>query len=382
MDFATMRLVKIAIVHDWLNQIGGAENVLEVMVSMFPEAPVFSTIYAPELMPSVYRSWDIRTSWLNRAPAIHHHHQPYLPLYPAAVKSLDLRNYDVILSNKSGFIHGVKTQPYQRHLCYCLAPTRYVWDYGAYASRERLGRFTGMFLKPVISKLRRWDYEAAQRVDQFCAISTDIQRRIKTYYKRDSVVIAPPANTDRFKPIKHPSEDYYLIVSRLIPYKRIDLAVRAFSKMGKRLVIAGVGRDQQSLEAMAGPTVTFTGYMPKNEVTSLMANCRAFVFPGYEDFGITPVEAQAAGRPVIAYAAGGALDTVIDNETGIFFHEQTVDSIVDAVMRLEATSFDPWHIRCNAQRFSEARFREALRAWITQHISIPETPEVVTQADR
>lgn len=364
-----MRPVNIAIAHDWLNQIGGAENVLEVMAAMYPRAPVFSTIYAPDLMPAAYQAWDIRTSWLNRAPGIHRHHQPYLPLYPAAVRSFDLRAYDVVLSNKSGFIHGIETAPHQRHLCYCLAPTRYVWNYGAYASRERLGRFTGLFLKPIISQLRRWDYEAAQRVDHFCAISTDIQRRIKTYYGRESVVIAPPANTVRFQPIKNPSEDFYLIVSRLIPYKRIDLAVQAFTKMGKRLIIAGNGRDRESLESMAGPTVTFTGYMPKDEVTSLMANCKALVFPGYEDFGLTPVEAQAAGRPVIAYAAGGALDTVIDQETGIFFHEQTVDSVIEAVERLEATPFDAQRIRCNAERFSEVRFREALGAWVKRHVS-------------
>ncbi len=363
--------MKIAIVHDWLNQIGGAENVLEAMVSMFPQAPVLTTIYAPDLMPPTYRSWDIRSSWLNRAPAIHRHHQSYLPLYPAAVRSLDLRGYDLILSNKSGFIHGVKTNSDQLHLCYCLAPTRYVWNYQAYAAREQLGALTNHILAPVIALLRRWDYQAAQNVAHFCAISTDIQGRIQKYYHRQANIIAPPVDTDRFQPIPNPSEDYYFIVSRLIPYKRIDLAVKAFTKMGKRLIIAGDGRDRGALEAMAGPTVKFRGYLPWDEVISLMANCKAFLFPGYEDFGITPVEAQAAGRPVIAFAAGGALDTVVDLETGIFFYEQRMESLIEAVHRLEAITFNPQRIRQNAERFSINRFKRELLAWINQHIHLP-----------
>lgn len=337
---------------------------LEVLVSMFPDAPVFTTIYGPDLMPPTYRAWDIRTSRLNRAPGIHRHHQPYLPLYPAAVRSLDVRGYDVILSNKSGFIHGLKKSPGQMHLCYCLAPTRYVWNYQNYAARERLGRLTDMALWPIIKFLQRWDYNAAQQVDHFCAISTDIQQRIKTHYHRDSVVISPPVDTTRFQPVPQPKADYYFIVSRLIPYKRIDLAVQAFRRMGKRLIITGDGRDRAALEALAGSTIEFTGRLPWNDVVRLMANCKAFIFPGYEDFGITPVEAQAAGRPVVAFAAGGALDTVIDGETGVYFHQQTVDSLIEAVHRLEAASFDPTHIRRHAERFSVPRFERELRAWI------------------
>ena len=359
--------MKVAILHDWLNQIGGAENVLEVLVSMFPDAPVFTTIYAPNLMPPAYRAWDIRPSWLNRAPGIHRHHQPYLPFYPAAVRSLDLRDYDLILSNKSGFIHGVKTRPGQRHLCYCLAPTRYVWNYGAYADREQLGRLAGLTLTPLIAWLRRWDYQAAQRVDAFCAISSEIQQRIQSYYQRQAHVIAPPVDTDRFQPLAQPKGDYYFIVSRLIPYKRIDLAVQACTRLGKRLIIAGEGRDRAALEAMAGPTVEFRGRLPWAEVVQLMANCKAFIFPGHEDFGITPVEAQACGRPVLAYAGGGALDTVIEGQTGIFFRRQTIESLIEAMHALETTAFDPAQIRQQAERFSIPRFKQELTAWIAQH---------------
>ena len=362
--------MKVAIAHDWLNQIGGAENVLEVLVSMFPGAPIFTTIYAPDLMPPAYKSWDVRPSWLNRAPAIHRRHQSYLPLYPAAVRSLDLRGYDLILSNKSGFIHGLKTEAGQLHLCYCLSPTRYVWDYHAYAARERLGPIARGLLAPMVAALRRWDYQAARRVDHFCAISSDIQRRIKTYYGRESEIIPPPVDTDRFQPVPDPSEDYYFIVSRLIPYKRIDLAVQAFTQMGKRLIITGEGRDREALQTMAGPSIEFTGRLSWSEVARLMANCKAFIFPGCEDFGMTPVEAQAAGRPVIAFAAGGALDTVVDQETGIFFHQQTVASLIEAVQCLEAAAFDDQCIRQNAERFSVTRFKQNLRDWIRQYVDL------------
>lgn len=366
--------MKLALAHDWLNQIGGAENVLEELVAMFPGAPVFTTIYGPAQMPPAYRQWDIRASWLNRAPAVHRHHQPYLPLYPAAVRSLDLAGFDVILSNKSGFIHGLKHSAGQLHICYCLAPTRYVWTYGEYARREGFGRWLGAVIGPVINRLRQWDYRAAQPtppaggqgVDHFIAISKDIQQRIKTYYKRESVIIYPPVNTGRFQPVDNPSGDYYLVVSRLIPYKRIDLAVQAFSRLNKRLIVVGDGRDRAQLESLAGPSVEFKGRLPWDEVVALMANCRAFLFPGFEDFGIAPVEAQAAGRPVIALAKGGALDTVLDGETGLFFHEQSVEALSDAITQFERRSFDPAAARANAERFSIGRFRRELGQFVAE----------------
>lgn len=361
--------MKLALAHDWLNQLGGAENVLEILVEMFPEAPVFTTIYAPDAMPPAYRHWDIRSTWLNKAPHIHRHHQPYLPLYPLAVRSLDVRDYDVILSNKSGFIHGLQTRPDQLHLCYCLSPTRYVWSFDHYAAREKLNWPVKLVLKPLVRALKRWDYAAAQQVTQFCAISSDIQGQIRAAYQRDSLIIHPPVNIDRFQPIPQPSEDYYFILSRLIPYKRIDLAVQACTRLGCRLIITGEGRDRAALEAMAGPTVEFTGRLPWAEAVSLMANCRAFIFPSYEDFGLTSVEAQAAGRPVIAYAAGGALDSVVDGQTGLFFHEQTVDALSDAILRLENQSFNPVRIRQNAEQFSIPRFKRELKAWTIQRFN-------------
>jgi glycosyltransferase involved in cell wall biosynthesis len=375
--------MKIALAHDWLNQMGGAENVLEQMVTMYPSAPVFTTIYAPELMPEAFRRWDIRPTWLNRAPGIHRHHQPYLPLYPPAVESIDFSGYDVILSNKSGFIHGLRHSSQQLHICYCLAPTRYVWDYESYAAREGFGSWLGLLIRPLIKRLQRWDFEAAQLpppkspplngkrqegVNHFIAISKEIQTRIKRYYQRDSVIIHPPVDTSRFRPLLEGqgASDYYFIVSRLIPYKRIDLAVQACSRLGKRLIIVGEGRDRVALEAMAGPAVEFKGRLPGDDVVELMANSRAFIFPGYEDFGITPLEAQAAGRPVIAYGKGGALDTVIKDETGLFFYEPSVEALMAAIEQFERSSFDPAAARANAERFHTKRFKQELGDFVME----------------
>lgn len=372
---------KIALAHDWLNQMGGAENVLERLVELYPGAPVFTTIYGPALMPEAYRRWDIRPTWLNRAPAIHRHHQPYLPLYPPAVESMDFSGYDLILSNKSGFIHGLRHTPEQLHICYCLAPTRYVWDYGSYAAREGFGRWVGWLIEPLIRRLRQWDYEAAQGsggageqgrrgagVDYFIAISKDIQARIKKYYGRESVIIYPPVDTGHFRPLPPGQSpgDFYLVVSRLIPYKRIDLAVQALTRLGQRLIIVGDGRDRARLETIAGPTVEFKGRLPGNEVAELMAHCRAFLFPGFEDFGIAPVEAQAAGRPVIAFGQGGALDTVIEGQTGLFFREQSVEALIATIAQFERTSFNPAAVRANAERFSVERFKQELGAFVAK----------------
>jgi glycosyltransferase involved in cell wall biosynthesis len=358
--------VKVAIVHDWLNQMGGAEGVLETLVEMFPEAPVFVTIYWRRGMPVRYQAWNIQPTWLNRAPFIYRHHQPYLPLYPIAVQSIDLRGYDLIISNKSGFCHGVRTGSQQLHIDYCLTPTRYVWDYASYAAREGFGRLVDILMKPIIRRLRTWDRRAADGVDHFVAISHEVQTRIARFYERDSTIIYPPVDTNRYRPSPGPPSDYFLVASRLIPYKRIDLAVRTCSELGIPLIVAGEGRDRAALEAIAGPTIRFVGRVSDDELGDLLAHCRAFIFPGYEDFGIAPIEAQAAGRPVIAYAAGGALETVIDGETGVFFHEQTSQSLTDAICRLASTGFDPVVIRQNAERFSVARFKQEIGAFIEE----------------
>ncbi len=353
-------MVKVALVHDWLNQYGGAERVLEHLVGLFPQAPLYTSIYWREGMPSAYRAWPIRTTWMDHLPAVYRYHQAYFPFYALAFATLRIREpYDLLLSNKSGFCHGVPTGD-KPHLCYCLAPTRYVWEYEAYAAREHLPAALRVALRPLVAALRRWDYRVAQRPAlHFVAISREIQRRIRRYYRRESVIIYPPVDVERFRPAAQHG-DYYLVVSRLVPYKRIDLAVRAFTALGLPLVIAGEGRDRTALEAMAGPTITFLGRVPDAELPALMARCRALIFPGREDFGITPVEAQAAGRPVIAYGEGGALDTVIERETGTFFSEPTPQALAQAVLRFDAEAVDPLACRANAERFAAGRFRRAI----------------------
>jgi glycosyltransferase involved in cell wall biosynthesis len=356
--------MKLALVHDWLNQIGGAEDVLAELVDMFPTSPIFTSLYAPDVMPAHYRQWDIRPLWSDRLPGIRRHHQPYLPIYPLAWGSLDLSAYDVILSNKSGFCHGMQAGG-ALHICYCLAPTRYVWQLEHYVAREGLGAAAQAALKPLIALLRRWDYAAAQRVTHFIAISTDIQQRIRLFYNRESTIIYPPVDCARFTPVPaHEVGDYFLVVSRLIPYKRIDLAVQAATRLGVPLKVGGRGRDLERLRAMAGPTVEFLGYVPDDELPALMARCKAFIFPGFEDFGITPVQAQAAGRPVIAYRAGGALDTVREGKTGVFFNEQTVESLMTAMIQFNAAAYQPETIRAHALTFDTPLFKTALSRYI------------------
>ncbi len=367
--------MRLALVHDWLNQIGGAEDVLETLVELFPRASIHTSMYWREGMPTAYRAWDIRATWMDRLPSIYRRHQPYLPLYPLAFARLDLSGYDVVLSNKSGFCHGVRTGE-ALHICYCLSPTRYVWDFEAYAVREALPDVLKTALRPIVALLRQWDYQAAQRVDHFIAISREVQARIRRCYERDSAIIYPPVNTARFYPSTLPTvvgrrpapthDDYYLIVSRLIPYKRIDLAVRAFNQLGLPLVIAGAGRDREPLEALAGPTVAFLGRVPDEDLPGLFARCRAYVLPGIEDFCIAPVQAQAAGRPVIAYGAGGALDTVIEGKTGVFFRQQTPEALAAAVHNFDPDAMDPRACAENAARFDASVFKQQLTRFIEE----------------
>jgi glycosyltransferase involved in cell wall biosynthesis len=357
--------LKVAIVHDWLNQMGGAEEVLSILKELFPEAPVYTSIYWPEKMPETYCSWDIRCSFMDRLPLVKQHHQPFLPLYPIAFESFSFDDYDLVISNKSGFCHGILTAPEVLHICYCLTPTRYLWNYQAYLEREGIGKLTRIPLMPFIHHLRMWDRLAADRVDHFISISKTIKNRVEKYYRRDSEVIYPPVRTEHLRPSDE-HEDYFLIVSRLVPYKRIDLAVQAFNELGLPLVIIGEGRDRVKLENMARPNITFLGRLPTKEVSNYLARCRAFVFPGLEDFGIAPVEALAAGRPVIAYAGGGALDTITEKLSGAFFHPQTTEALIDAVRRFEDSQYNSQQIVQEARRFDVSVFKQRFMAFVEE----------------
>lgn len=360
--------MRAALVHDWLNQIGGAENVLETLVDMFPGAPVYTSIYAPKLMPASYAAWEIHTSFMQRLPGVATHHQSYLPFYPLAFEQFDLSGYDLALSNKSAFCHGVITPPETLHICYCLTPTRFLWMYESYRQREGLGKAADAALRPALAALRQWDRLAADRVDHFIAISRVVQARIRKFYGRDSAIIYPPVDVQRFTPSARPPGDYYLAGGRLIPYKRVDLAVEAFNQLDRPLLVFGDGRDRAELQAKAGRNITFLGRVSWDRLVDLFQHCRAFVFPGLEDFGIAPLEAQAAGRPVIAYAGGGALDTVVDGQTGLLFHQQSVAALVEAVQTFETLAISPAACRANAERFAVERFRRDLLDYVEARV--------------
>ncbi|MFN8522412.1 MAG: glycosyltransferase [Chloroflexota bacterium] len=347
---------RVALVHDYLNQYGGAERVLEHLHDMFPDAPVYTSMYDAERMPAQYRRWDIRTTFMQRLPWVTSKHQAYLLAYPMAFESLDLSGYDLVISNSSAFCKGVVTSPETLHICYCLTPMRWAWRYGDYVRRERLGGAVKALLPPFIHYLRMWDSSSSQRVDRFVAISNAVAARIKKFYGREAPVIYPPVATSRFTPSGTPG-DYFLKVGRLTPYQRTDLIVEAFRALGLPVKIVGDGRDRAELEASAPPNVEFLGRVDDDRLVELYRGCRGYLFPGEEDFGIAPVEAQAAGRPVIAYAAGGALDTVIDGQTGVLFHEQSARALTEAVRRFEGLAFDSAAIRAHALRFDESVFR-------------------------
>ncbi len=354
--------LKLAFVVSWLNQYGGAERVLEAAHALYPDAPVYTSIYDPNAMPREYRAWDIRVSFMNRLPFVHRRHQLYLPLYRYAFESFDLSAYDVILSITSAFAHGVRRAPHARHICYCLTPARFLWQYDEYVQNEAVNGTVRKFLPAMVSRLRAWDKRAASHVDEFIAISREVQQRIAACYGRDACIIYPPVDVSAFH-IAPPTEvgDYFLIVSRLIPYKRIDLAIEAFNQTGLPLWIAGDGRDRARLEALAKANIKFLGRVSDDERLSLMARCKAFVFPGQEDFGITPLEANAAGRPVIAYGGGGALDTIIEGKNGVLFHSATANALADCLKNFDASDFDSQQLRAHAEQFDTRVFQTALK---------------------
>jgi glycosyltransferase involved in cell wall biosynthesis len=358
---------RVALVHDWLNQVGGAEDVLQTLVGLYPEAPIYTSLYWREKMPAHWKRWDIRTSFIDHLPRAHQHQQLYFPLYPLAFEQFDFSEYELVISNKSGFCHGIITGPETVHICYCLTPTRYVWRYRQYAEQENLGRWTRRALAPALHYLRLWDRLAAERVDHFIAISQEVRRRIGKLYNRDAVIIYPPVDTGRFAPVDR-ADNYYLMVGRLVPYRRLDVLIEAFNRLDRPLYIAGSGRDRDRLEEIAGPNVTFLGYVSDDDLPDLMARCRAFLFPGEEDFGIAPLQAMAAGRPVIAYAAGGALETVVRG-TGVLFSEQSADAIVEAVKSFDPDETDPDYLRAHARKFDKAVFERRLSEFVEEAVT-------------
>jgi glycosyltransferase involved in cell wall biosynthesis len=349
----------VAIVHDYLNQYGGAERVLEALHDLFPRAPVYTSIYDPAAMPDLFRSWDIRTSWMQRLPGWRRHFRKYFLLYPSAFESFDLGGYDLILSSSSAYAKGIIPPPGARHICYCHTPMRFAWRTDSYVEREGIGGLQAVILPIMLTYVRLWDAATTPRVDAFIANSHEVAGRIARYYGRSATVVPPPVDLPAYEP-RSPGE-YYLAGGRLIPYKRLDLAVRAFNALRLPLKIFGEGRDRAALEAIAGPTIEFLGRVSEQDRRQLFAGSRAFIFPGEEDFGITPLEAMAAGRPTIAFNRGGARDTVIEGQTGRFFHEQSAGALAAAVAMSRCDVYDAAAIRRHAEGFGRDLFLARMR---------------------
>lgn len=359
--------MKTAIVHDWLTNFGGAEKVLRKICDMFPDAPVYTVVYNKKKMGKYFGDRDIRTTYIQKMPFGVTKYNSYLPLLPGAVERLDLTEFDLVISSSTCCAKGVLTRADALHICYCATPMRYAWDF-YFKYKNSCGRLKRTLIPLFMKKIRLWDAVSANRVDKFMANSKNVARRIKKHYRRESTVVYPFADTAFYTPGEK-CGDYFLCVSRLVEYKRIDIAVRAFGALGLPLVIVGEGRELSRLKAIAAPNIKFTGRISDEETREYYRSCRAFVFPGEEDFGITPVEAQACGKPVIAYGRGGALETVIDGKTGIFFDEQSAEALCAAVKRFEGMTFDKTEIRKNAERFSEAEFAKNFSAFVEEALN-------------
>lgn len=357
--------MKIALVADWLTNYGGAESVISAFHDLYPEAPVYTTMYKPSKMKELGHLKKVHTSWLNKIPGLKH--QWSLSFMPLAIEQFNLDEFDVVLSSCHSISKGVITKPETLHVSYCHTPMRYAWESWDFETRlKRFPRFAHGLIRNQIKKVQKWDYCAAQRVDQYIANSSYTASQIQKYYKRESHVINPPVRLSRFHVAKNPKCDYYLAAGRLIPYKKFDLLVEAFNQNKRKLKIVGVGPDYKKIKQMAKSNVEILGRVSDQELSDLYANTKAFLFPQVEDAGIVPLEAMASGRPVIAYKKGGSLDTVIENKTGIFFDEQTASALNQAINHFEKIQFDSKKIRLFAESFDTEVFKKKIKDYVDQ----------------
>lgn len=352
--------MKVALIHDHLAQDGGAEKVLRVLADMFPKAPIYTLLADPEV--ASHFPGRIQTSIIQRLPGGLKHYQWYMPFMPMAVEFFDLNNYDLVISDASAFAKGVITGPDTLHICYCHTPTRYLWDYThQYIQELPYNKYFKKIISLVLNYTRLWDRQAADRVDYFIANSETVKKRIAKYYKRDSIVIYPPVEVSKYKVLNAPGS-YFLIGGRLAKYKKVDIVVEAFRELGLPLKVFGSGVDLERLREIAqrAPHIQFLERVSEEEKVKLFENCKAFLNPQEEDFGITVVEALAAGRPVIAYKKGGATETIEEGVTGLFFTEQTVAAVKEAVTRFNTMTFNQNDIRAKAEQYSVEHFKEKI----------------------
>lgn len=362
-----MNNMRVALVHYWLVGMRGGEKVLEALCEIFPDADIFTLVLdAEQISPTIARH-RVTTSFLQRFGG-KRHYQKMLPLMPLALESLDVTDYDLVISSEAGPAKGIVPRPDAVHICYCHSPMRYIWDQQAMYKRES-GWLTRQLLTLSGPRLRQWDVTTAARVDHFIANSHFVAKRIEKYYRRSAEVIHPPVELRRFLPSTTIGQSY-LCAGQIVPYKKVEIAVEAFTRSGRPLVVIGSGASQ-SLRDRAGPNVRFLGTVDDATMARYFSECRALIFPGVEDFGIVPLEVMASGRPVIAYARGGATETVIDGETGVFFHEQTAEALNVAVDAFEAMQdrFDPVTIRAHAAKFDSSQFKSKLQAYIEKCVA-------------
>jgi glycosyltransferase involved in cell wall biosynthesis len=364
LDDLRERYPRVAIVHDWLTIPGGSEQVVLELLEMFPRAELFTSVYDPRPWPAQITERPVHSTFLNRIPGAVRHYPKLLPLMNRAFRSFDLSRFDLILSSSHACAKNVRTPAGVLHVCYCHTPMRYAWEEG-FLDGEQVGRATRLVLPPLLARLRRQDLAGAQGPDVFVANSRHVAARIERYYGRSAEIVHPPVDVDHFLGLERQPEDYYFAFGRVVPYKRLDLAVAACSQLGRTLKVAGDGRALAAVRAQAaGADVEFLGSVSTQERDRLMAGARALLFPGEEDFGIVPVEAQAAGVPVIAYGIGGAVETVIDARTGVLFAEQSASSLAAAIERFEGLTLDGQAARENARGFGRERFRAEMAAVI------------------
>ncbi len=351
--------MRVALVHDYLNQYGGAERVLEVLHEMYPQAPVFTILLNLRKLPESFKEWSIVSSFAQRLPFVRSHYEKYFFLFPMAVETFDFQMFDVVISISSAWVKGVITSTDTCHISYCLTPMRFGWSWYHPAVARQSNWFYRSGLQYLMNRIRVWDAVSANRVDCFIAISNLVKKRIEKYYRRDSDVIYPPVNCDFFNVAEDGgSGDYFLIVSRLRPYKALQIAVAAFGKLGLPLLVVGEGSARKELERVAKPNVQFLGRVSDEELLHYYQRCIALVFPTLEDFGISPLEANACGRPVIAFRGGGAAETLVEGESGAFFYPQTAQALADVVRSFDPSRFEPGKVRRNSLRFDRSVFKQ------------------------
>jgi glycosyltransferase involved in cell wall biosynthesis len=361
---------RVALVHDWLTGMRGGEKVLEALCEIFPAAPLYTLVRVPGTVSERIEARPIHTSFVQHLPAPGRLYRHYLPLYPLAVELWDLSSFDLVISSSHCAVKAVRVRKDAVHVCYCHSPMRYAWDqFDAYFGPDQIGKLKSRLMQPIMHAMARWDRATATRVDRFLANSQYVAGRIGRYYNRRSAVVYPPVATDFYTPESRSSARGFLIVSALVPYKRLDVAIEACRRLAAPLTIVGTGPEEARLRALAGPDTRFLGWLPDEEIRTLYRSAAATLLPGTEDFGIVPLESQACGTPVVALGDGGARETVVDGETGVLVAEPTVEAFTAGLNRATEASFDPAAARANALRFSKERFVTSIKAALNDAIT-------------